>query len=61
MNNSPHDVRRGRLTHYRPEGVDSYAISDRCDVSKKILEEHYNEMDENEKREERRNEFEDVS
>lgn len=59
-NNSPHDVRRGRLTHYRREGVDSYAISDRCDVSKKILEEHYNEMDEDEKREQRRDEFDDI-
>jgi len=53
-NNSPHDVRRGRLTRYRRDGVDPFVISDRCDVSEDVLEEHYNEMTERERMEQRR-------
>lgn len=53
-NNSPHDVRRGRLTEYRREGIEPTVISDRCDVSQQVLERHYNQMTEGEKMEQRR-------
>ena len=54
-NNSPHDVRRGRITHYRRNEVPKEIVSDRCDVSPQVLEKHYNEMSETEKMEQRRN------
>lgn len=53
-NNSPHDVRRGRLTHYRREEVPKEVIADRSDVSPDVLEKHYNEMSDGEKMEQRR-------
>lgn len=52
--NSPHDVRRGRITHYRREGAPKAVVSDRCDVSEQILKKHYNEMTDGEKMEQRR-------
>lgn len=53
-NNSPHDIRRGRLTDYRRRDVPKHVISDRCDVSIPVLEEHYNTMTDEEKMEQRR-------
>lgn len=54
VNNSPHDVRRGRLTNYRRSEVPKEVIADRSDVSPDVLEQHYNEMSDTEKMEQRR-------
>jgi integrase len=37
----PHAVRTGSLTAYRDRGVSREVVSDRCDVSEKILDKHY--------------------
>lgn len=37
----PHAVRTGSLTAYRDRGTPREIVSDRCDVSEKILDKHY--------------------
>jgi site-specific recombinase XerD len=51
---SPHPVRRGSITHHLLNDVPETAVSDRCNVSKKVLEQHYDERTEYEKAESRR-------
>jgi len=51
---SPHPVRRSSITHWLNEGHSKELISDRMDVSKQVLEEHYDARSEEEKRELRR-------
>ncbi|WP_433628351.1 tyrosine-type recombinase/integrase [Halomicrococcus sp. NG-SE-24] len=46
---SPHAVRRGHITHQLATGVPRYVISDRCNVSEKVLEHHYDQRTENQK------------
>lgn len=55
---SPHDVRRGAISHLLTEQTPVRAISDRADVSKQVLDEHYDVRSEKEKVETRREYFE---
>jgi hypothetical protein len=50
----PYATRHGHITTLRRQGVPIDTISDRCDVSPKIIKKHYDERSEKEKRERRR-------
>ena len=54
---SPHDIRRGALTRMCRSDAPVTAISDRADVSPDVLNQHYNQMTEAEKMEQRRDYF----
>jgi len=54
---SPHDIRRGAITHMLRNEVPKQAVSDRVNSSPETLEKHYNEMTEEEKMEQRREYF----
>ena len=54
---SPHDIRRGAITHMLRNEVPKQAVSDRVNSSPETLEKHYNEMTEEEKMEQRRGYF----
>jgi site-specific recombinase XerD len=51
---SPHDIRRGALTHLLKEDVPKEVVSDRANVGRDVLDKHYNQMTEEEKMEQRR-------
>ena len=51
---SPHGVRRGSITHHLREGTPEEVVSDRMNVSSEVLERHYDQRTEGEKREVRR-------
>jgi site-specific recombinase XerD len=51
---SPHALRRGRLTAFLREGSPTDVVSERCNVSKDVLDQHYDRRTEREKREVRR-------
>lgn len=51
---SPHDIRRGALTHLLKNDVPKEVVSDRANVGKNVLDKHYNRMTEEEKMEQRR-------
>lgn len=51
---SPHDVRRGSITHHLRNEVPKAVVSDRCDVSAETLDKHYNQLNETERMERRR-------
>jgi site-specific recombinase XerD len=51
---SGHPVRRGAITHFLRKDIPEQAVSDRMDVSKKVLSEHYDIRTEDEKAEQRR-------
>jgi len=55
---SPHDVRRGAISHYLNDDTPVKAISDRADVSEKVLDQHYDARSETEKADARRKFFE---
>lgn len=57
----PVALRHGYISNLRRQGVSLHAISDRCDVSEEIIEKHYSELSEGEKRELRRKELESVT
>jgi len=50
---SPHPVRRGAITYLLTSGP-TRAVGDRCDVSNRVLEEHYDRRNEQEKMQQRR-------
>jgi integrase len=56
---SPHAVRRGSITNYLKNEVPKPVLSDRANVSIKVLDKHYNEMTHEEKAEQRREFFSD--
>lgn len=51
---SGHPIRRGSITHHLKSDVPEKAVSDRCDVSSKILDRHYDQRTDSEKMEQRR-------
>ena len=51
---SPHDIRRGSLTHHLRSDVPKDVLSDRANVGRDVLDKHYNQMTESEKMEQRR-------
>lgn len=51
---SPHAVRRGSITHHLTEDVPEQVVSDRMNVSQRVLEEHYDRRSEEVKMEQRR-------
>jgi len=57
---SPHAVRRGSITHHLTEDVPETVVSDRMNVSKRILSEHYDRRSEEVKVEQRRAYLEDL-
>ncbi len=57
----PLALRHGYISNLRRERVPLPVISDRCDASEDVIEKHYEEVDEDEKRELRRQELERVS
>lgn len=57
---SPHSIRRGSITHYLSEDVPVDVVSDRMNVSKKTLEQHYDKRSEEVKVEQRRSYLENV-
>ena len=46
---SPHAIRRGYITHELKTGINRSYVSDRCDVSEGVIEEHYDERNESER------------
>ena len=55
---SPHDVRRGAITHFLTEDIPKEIVQDRCDVSGDVIDDHYDTRTEDEKAEQRRKYFE---
>lgn len=51
---SPHAVRRGSITHYLSEDVPVEIVSDRMNVSRRVLSEHYDKRSDEVKLEQRR-------
>ncbi|MFP9062236.1 tyrosine-type recombinase/integrase [Natrialbaceae archaeon A-chndr2] len=51
---SPHAIRRGSITHHLMSDVPETAVSDRANVSTKVIEKHYDQRTEKEKMEQRR-------
>jgi site-specific recombinase XerD len=51
---SPHDIRHTYLTECLRDGIPVEALSERCDVTREILEKHYDERTPEEKRDLRR-------
>ncbi len=57
---TPHAVRRGSITHFLTEDVPTEVVGDRMDVSRKILEKHYDRRSEEVKLEQRRSYLDNV-
>jgi hypothetical protein len=51
---SPHAIRRGSITHSLNSEIPENAVSDRANVSKAVLEQHYDRRTKREKMEQRR-------
>lgn len=57
---SPHGIRRGSITAHLRNGTPQEVVSDRANVSKDVLEQHYDERTEREKMQIRRDFIEDA-
>lgn len=57
---SPHDIRRGSITNLLRNDVPKPIISDRCDVSTAVLDEHYDKRSDIEKMDQRRDYLENI-
>ena len=56
----PHDTIRGVITHFLAEDIPEKVVSDRMDVSQKVLDKHYDRRTEEQKVEQRRQFIEDL-
>ena len=59
-NVSPHDIRRGSITHFLMNDVSEPVVSDRMNVSREVLDKHYDKRSEEVKVEQRREYINDV-
>jgi site-specific recombinase XerD len=59
-NVSPHDIRRGSITHLLRSDVPKQVVSDRVNSSPETLEKHYSQLTEEEKMEQRREYLDDL-
>jgi hypothetical protein len=57
---SPHAIRRGSITHFLTEDVPTEVVSDRMNVSRDVLEQHYDRRSEEVKLEQRRGYLENI-
>jgi integrase len=57
---SPHAIRRGSITHYLTEDVPIEIVGDRMDVSRDVLDKHYDKRSEEVKLEQRRDYLEGI-
>lgn len=57
---SPHAIRRGSITHHLKEDVPETAVSDRANVSQRVLDQHYDRRTEREKMEQRRQHLDNI-
>jgi site-specific recombinase XerD len=57
---SPHAIRRGSITHFLTEDVPVDVVSDRMNVSRKVLDKHYDRRSAEVKLEQRRDYLDDV-
>ena len=57
---SPHAIRRGSITHYLTEDVPTEVVSDRMNVSRDVLDQHYDRRSNKVKLEQRRGYLEDI-
>lgn len=60
LNVSPHDIRRGSITHYLTEDVPEKVVSDRMNVGQDVLDKHYDKRSEEVKVEQRREYLSDI-
>ena len=51
---SPHPFRRGAITHYLHSDVPETAVSDRANVTRDVIDQHYDQRSQKEKMEQRR-------
>lgn len=51
---SPHAIRRGSITHHLANDIPETAVSDRANVSTKVIDQHYDRRTKQEKMEQRR-------
>lgn len=57
---SPHAIHRGSITYWLREDVPKPVISDRADVSAKVLDQHYDKRTAHERMEQRRQLLEEI-
>lgn len=57
---NPHAIRRGSITHYLPKDVPVEVVSDRMNVSRDVLDQHYDQRSKEVKLEQRRGYLNDI-